>query len=385
LSASSKALLPPGWFAGMKISERMSLTEIGQREKESAMEEIYANARKLMEGYCRVCPACDGRACAGEVPGMGGLHTGSAFRDNVRALSGIGLNMRCLHGEQDPDLSVSLLGHDLSVPVLAAPIGGVSYNMGGKMDEKEYISAKLSACAAFGTLGCTGDGVPDVIHESAFSAIREAGGRGIPFIKPWADEELFSKLEKALETGTTVVGMDVDAAGLVTLARLGRPVSPKPAAALAEVIRRTSARFVVKGIMTVDEAQMCVDAGAAGIVVSNHGGRVLDGAPGTARVLPEVARAVRGRIAVLVDGGVRSGADVLRMLALGADAVLIGRPFSVAVMGGGRDGATRYLEKIRQELIQCMVLTGTARADAVDPSVIRIPLGHDGCGGEPGR
>ena len=349
------------------------------------MEEIHANARKLMEGYCRVCPACDGRACAGEVPGMGGLHTGLAFRDNVRALSDIRLNMRCLHGEEDPDPSVSLLGYDLSVPVLAAPIGGVSYNMGGKMDEQDYISAKLSACAAFGTLGCTGDGVPDVIHESAFSAIREAGGRGIPFIKPWADEELFSKLEMALETGATVVGMDVDAAGLVTLRKMGRPVSPKPAAALAEVIRRTPARFVVKGVMTVDEAKMCVDAGAAGIVVSNHGGRVFDGAPGTARVLPEVARAVKGKIAVLVDGGVRSGADVLRMLALGADAVLIGRPFSVAVMGGGRDGATRYLEKIRQELIQCMVLTGTARADAVDPSVIRIPLGHDGCGGEPGR
>lgn len=135
----------------------------------------------------------------------------------------------------------------------------------------------------------------------------------------------------------------------------------------------------------MDEAKMCMDAGAAGIVVSNHGGRVLDGAPGTARVLPEVARAVKGKIAVLVDGGVRSGADVLRMLALGADAVLIGRPFSVAVMGGGLDGVTQYLEKIRQELIQCMVLTGTARADSVDPSVIRIPIGHDGCGGAPRR
>ncbi len=340
------------------------------------MKEIHARARELMKGYCRVCPVCDGRACAGEVPGMGGLGTGSAFQDNIRALAEIKLNMRCLHGVEAPELSVSILGLDLSMPVLAAPIGGVSFNMGGKMPEEDYIYSKLAACAEAGTIGGTGDGVPEFIHESGFAAIKALGGRGIPFIKPWADHELFEKLEKALATGATVVGMDVDAAGLVTLRKMGRPVSPKPPKALADVIRRTPARFVVKGIMTAGEAKMCVDAGAAGIVVSNHGGRVLDGAPGTARVLKEIARAVRGQIAVFADGGVRSGVDVLRMLALGADAVLIGRPFSTAVLGGGREGAAQYLEKIRQELIQCMVLTGTASVRQVDPAIIRIPDGH---------
>lgn len=335
------------------------------------MEDIQAEARRLMKGYCRVCPECDGRACAGEVPGMGGLGTGSAFRENIRALSGIKLNMRCLHEAAQPDLSASLLGFDLSMPVLAAPIGGISYNMGGAMPEDAYIQGKLKACAAAGTLGCTGDGVPDEIHESGFAAITAVGGRGIPFIKPWEGAELFDKLEKARAAGATVVGMDVDAAGLVTLRQMGRPVSPMPAKRLAEVIRRTPARFVVKGIMTVDEAKMCVDAGAAGIVVSNHGGRVLDGTPGTASVLPGVAAAVGGGAAVLVDGGVRSGADVLRMLALGADAVLIGRPFSVAVIGGGEKGAAMYLEKIRRELTQCMVLTGTDSVSAVDSSIIR--------------
>lgn len=340
------------------------------------MKEIHARARELLKGYCRVCPVCDGRVCAGEVPGMGGLGTGSAFQDNIRSLSEIKLHMRCLHGVEEPDLSVSILGLDLAMPVMAAPIGGLSYNMGGKMPEEEYILSKLTACAEAGTVGCTGDGVPDFIHESGFAAIKELKGRGIPFIKPWAEDELFGKLEKALATGATVVGMDVDAAGLVTLRQMGRPVSPKPPAALAEVIRQTPARFVVKGIMTASEAKMCVDAGAAGIVVSNHGGRVLDGAPGTARVLKNIAQAVRGQIAVFVDGGVRSGGDVLRMLALGADAVLIGRPFSVAVMGGGQEGAARYLEKIRQELIQSMVLTGTASLQHVDASIIHIPEDH---------
>ncbi|GAB6057078.1 alpha-hydroxy-acid oxidizing protein [Desulfonatronum parangueonense] len=335
------------------------------------MKEILVQARTLMKGFCRVCPVCDGRVCAGEVPGMGGLGTGSSFQDNVRALSEIQLNMRCLHEVTQPDLSVSILGFDLSMPVLAAPIGGVSFNMGGGMAEEDYILAKLTACAEAGTIGCTGDGVPPFIHESGFAAVKALEGRGIPFIKPWEDEELFAKLDKALDAGATVVGMDVDAAGLITLRKMGRPVSPKPAAELAEVIRRTKAKFVVKGIMTPDEAKMCVDAGAAAIVVSNHGGRVLDGTPGTARVLREVADAVRGQITVLADGGVRSGADVLRMLALGADAVLIGRPFSVAVLGGGKDGAATYLEKIRQELTQCMVLTGTAKAGEVNPGIVR--------------
>ncbi|MBS0014265.1 MAG: alpha-hydroxy-acid oxidizing protein [Desulfobacterales bacterium] len=334
------------------------------------MEEIRSKARELMKGYCRVCPVCDGRACAGQVPGMGGLDTGSGFQDNVRALSEIRFHMRCLHDAAEPELDLSLLGFDLSIPVLAAPIGGVSFNMGGGMEEADYILAKLSACADEGSLGCTGDGVPDFIHESGFAAIKKLQGRGIPFIKPWEDAELFSKAEKALEAGASVIGMDVDAAGLVTLRKMGRPVSPKPAEKLAEIIERIPARFVVKGVMTADEAKMCVDAGAAGIVVSNHGGRVLDGVPGTARVLRDVAAAANGQIAVLADGGVRSGADVLRMLALGADAVMIGRPFSVAVLGGGKDGASAYLAQIRQELVQSMVLTGTASVHSVDGSIL---------------
>ena len=301
---------------------------------------------------------------------MGGLGTGSSFQDNVRALSEMQLNMRCLHEVKEPELSVTVLGFDLSMPVLAAPIGGVSFNMGGSMSEEEYILSKLTACVEAGTVGCTGDGVPDFIHESGFAALKALDGMGIPFIKPWEDQELFTKLDKALDAGAQVVGMDVDAAGLVTLRKMGRPVAPKPMAELAEVIRRTNAKFVVKGVMTPDEAKLCVDAGAAGIVVSNHGGRVLDGTPGTARVLRTVAEAVRGQVSVLADGGVRSGADVLRMLALGADAVMIGRPFSVAVLGGGKDGAAKYLEKIRQELTQCMVLTGTAQARVVDPGII---------------
>jgi isopentenyl diphosphate isomerase/L-lactate dehydrogenase-like FMN-dependent dehydrogenase len=323
------------------------------------MKEIRKTARDLMTGFCRVCPVCNGKACAGEVPGMGGLGTGSAFMANVQALARHTFNMRLVHDITEPDTSAELLGMKLSMPVLAAPIGGVSFNMGGKRTEEEYITAIIDGCKRGGLVGCTGDGVPPFIHEAAFAAITAAGGHGIPFIKPWEDAELYEKLDKAKATGATVIGMDIDAAGLITLRKMGRPVSPKPLEKLREIIARTGARFIVKGVMTVEDAKLAKQAGAHAIVVSNHGGRVLDHTPGTADVLPGIATEMKGKLEIIVDGGVRTGADVLKMLALGADAVMIGRPFSIAAMGGLTDGVAAYIEALRTELMQAMVMTGT--------------------------
>jgi isopentenyl diphosphate isomerase/L-lactate dehydrogenase-like FMN-dependent dehydrogenase len=334
------------------------------------MQEIRKKARERMKGFCRVCPVCDGRACAGQVPGMGGLGTGSSFQANVRALSAWRFNMRLIHDIVEPDTRTELLGRPLSMPVLAAPIGGVSFNMGGEVSEADYVQAVLAGCHAEGLLGCSGDGIPPFIHETGFSAIRELGGAGIPFVKPWEDAELFEKLEKAAASGATIVGMDIDAAGLLTLKLMGRPVSPKPPEKLARIIQSTPLKFILKGIMTPADARLAVDVGADAIVVSNHGGRVLDHTPGVAEVLAEVAAAVGGRIAVLADGGVRSGADVLKMLALGADAVMIGRPFSVAAMGGLLEGVQAYIAQIRGELRQAMVLTGCATVAAVDRAIL---------------
>ena len=323
------------------------------------MKEIRSTARELMAGYCRVCPVCNGKACAGEVPGMGGLGTGSAFMANVRALAGYTFNMRLVHDITEPDTSTSLLGMDLSMPVMAAPIGGVSFNMGGKRTEEEYITAIIDGCRQAGIVGCTGDGVPPFIHETAFAAIAAAGGHGIPFIKPWEDAELYEKLAKAKDSGAAVIGMDIDAAGLITLRKMGRPVSPKPVDTLREIIARTGLKFIVKGVMTVEDARLALEAGADAIVVSNHGGRVLDHTPGTADVLPGIAREMKGKLGLIVDGGVRTGADVLKMLALGADAVMVGRPFSIAAVGGLTDGVATYAQALRTELMQAMVMTGT--------------------------
>ena len=301
---------------------------------------------------------------------MGGLGTGSSFAANLEALAKYRFNMRLIHDVTTPDTSIDFLGRKLSMPVLAAPIGGVSFNMGGGIAEEEYTDAVIGGCVAAGILGCTGDGAPDLIHESGFGSIARNQGQGIPFIKPWEDEEFYQKLEKAKQTGIDIFGMDIDAAGLVKLRESGRPVSPKNPSKLRKIVESTSLKFILKGVMTVDEALLAAEAGVDAIVVSNHGGRVLDFSPGTADVLAAIADAVKGKVAVLADGGVRSGGDVLKLLVLGADAVMIGRPIAIAAVGGLQQGVESYLARIKGEFIQSMVLTGTAAASMVNKDIL---------------
>ena len=327
-------------------------------------------AKEEMKGYCRVCPVCDGRACAGEAPGMGGMGTGSAFGVNLAALGAYRLNMRTLHDVKKADTSLTLFGRALTMPILAAPMTGVAYNMGGRLAEAEFIGRIIDGAAAAGTLGCSGDGADPAMFDSGLAAVATRGGHGIPFIKPRGQEAVLALLARAASSGAAAVGMDVDGAGLAVMALKGQPVSPKTPAELAACAAASGLPFIVKGVMTPDEAIIAFDAGAAAVVVSNHGGRVLDHTPGAAEVLPAVAKAVKGRGVVLVDGGVRSGADVLKCLALGADAVLIGRPLAVGAFGGGAEGVTFLLEKMRAELAAAMLLTGTPSVRDVSPDIL---------------
>ena len=159
---------------------------------------------------------------------------------------------------------------------------------------------------------------------------------------------------------------------LITLRRQGRPCpeSPEDLADMAAACTAPGCKFMIKGVMTEDEARIAADAGVDAIVVSNHGGRVLDHTPGTAEVLPEIVKAVRGRVDVLADGGIRDGVDILKMLALGAQAVLVGRPFSTAAVGGGRDGVAAYIEDLRAGLTAAMTLTGCADISSVGPHIL---------------
>ncbi len=337
------------------------------------MKEIRARAKELFTGSCRVCRVCDGKVCIGETPGMGGCGTATSFHNNYNALKNVCLNLRLIHDVKKPDLSTTILGIKLDMPLLVAPIGGTSHNMNSAITEDEYTHAVVEGAKEAGILGTTGDGVADLIYESGFRAITKVDGFGIPFLKPWESEEFNLKFEKALSTNCPAIGMDIDAAGLITLALQGRPVSPKSLDELTKIVEMVHAKnkkFILKGVMTVADAENAVNAGCDAIVVSNHGGRVLDYTPGTATVLPQIAKAVKGKTTIIVDGAIRDGFDILKMLALGADAVMIGRPYSIAAVGGLKDGVVAYTNQLKGQLTQAMVLTGTASISQVSADII---------------
>jgi isopentenyl diphosphate isomerase/L-lactate dehydrogenase-like FMN-dependent dehydrogenase len=256
------------------------------------------------------------------------------------------------------------------MPVLAAPMTGTPYNMGGKMSEEEFISEVVEGSLLAGTLGMSGDGADPAMFESGLKAGAARPGKTIAIIKSRSQEEIIKYIRKAEAANVLAVGVDIDGVGLITMALKGQPVSPKTISEIKEMIASTKLPFMIKGIMTPTEAELALKVNAAAIVVSNHGGRILDFAPGAAEVLPQIAKRVRGKIKIFADGGVRSGADVLKLLALGADAVLVGRPLFVGAFGNGRDGVAFLLGKIKNELLQSMLLTGTADVKNVSKNIL---------------
>ena len=333
-------------------------------------KDMLKEARENLNGSCRVCKVCNGVVCAGEVPGMGGKETGSAFIQNFKSLQDIKINMRVIHNVSNPDTSVELFGKKMKAPIFAAPITGTTLNMGGKISEKEYINPVVEGCIDTGIYAMVGDTAVDQFLMDNLDVLKENNGQGIVFIKPWENHDIIKKIKLAEEAGAFAVGVDVDACGLVTLSMHGKTVVPKDVEALKELKAATKLPFIVKGIMTVEDAMLAVEAGVDAIVVSNHGGRVLDCTPGSADVLPAIAEAVKGKLTILVDGGVRSGVDVLKLIGLGADGVLIGRPFVTASFGGGKEGVEMYVNKIIGEFEATMRLTGCQTVKDIDGKVI---------------
>lgn len=332
---------------------------------------IRNNARKKFYVACKACTVCDGHECAGKVPGIGGIGTGSSFTENLTALARYQVNLRTIHKIKNPDTSIELFGHKLAMPILAAPITGMETNLAGGMDEKEYASAILDGCLECGTLGMVGDGASPKKYLIGLEAIKKHGGLGIPIFKPREfNLDIIKRFKAAEDAGALAVGVDIDAASFKTMSLKGQAVGPKTIEELQELKSHLKVPFVLKGVMNVESALSAIEAGADAIVVSNHGGRVMDHMPGTAEVLPEIANAVGGRIKVLVDGGIREGIDILKMLALGADAVMIGRPICIAAFGAGQEGVSFYLQEKVKELKKAMILTGCGSIDQIDPSII---------------
>ncbi|WP_297597363.1 alpha-hydroxy-acid oxidizing protein [uncultured Cetobacterium sp.] len=322
------------------------------------IKEIKKNAKERMKEFCILCPECNGRWCAGKVPGMGGAVSGGSFQRAFEKLKEIKIAMRTLHNVTNPNLECNLFGEKLSAPILIAPITGTKFNMGGYITDEQYSNDTVLGAIDAGTISMIGDTGDPNCFQVGIDAIKKANGKGIAIIKPRENSEIIKRIKIAEEAGAIAVGVDIDGAGLITMKLFGQPVGPKSLDDLKTIISSTKLPFIVKGILTVDEARLCVEAGADAIVVSNHGGRCLNETFAPAEVLKDIAEAVGKDIKILADGAVREGIDVLKYLALGADAVLIGRPIIWGSVGGRQEGVKVILETLKSQLYQGMILSG---------------------------
>ena len=333
-------------------------------------QEILANARTCMGPYCKSCPTCNGLACKNTVPGPGAKGIGTGFIRNYQKWQELCVNMDTICENKPVDTSFALFGHKVDIPVFAAPVGAMQLHYGDKYNDLQYNDILVPACAEAGIAAFTGDGTNPAVMEAAAEALKKNGGCGVPTVKPWNTDTIREKMELVKAADPFAIAMDIDAAGLPFLKNLTPPAGSKTVEELKEISAMAGKPFILKGIMTVSGALKALEAGASGIVVSNHGGRVLDQCPSTAEVLPAIVDAVGGRMTVLVDGGIRTGMDVFKALALGADAVLIGRPFVTMVYGGGAEGVQVYVDKLKAELSDTMAMCGAHSLSDIKRSMI---------------
>ncbi len=290
------------------------------------------------------------------------------------------------------DLSTELLGQKLTMPVLVAPTGthGLVHPEGevatvrgaGAAGAFMVISTNSSMALERITAAATGP-----VWFQLYSGPDKAGTR--------------ERVENAVALGCKAVCWTVDAPyeaprerdmrnrlqrGPSTRRESSRRVAPPPSpyglsgrfqaqlnwSYLSEMAAFAKVPVLVKGILTAEDAAKAVSGGAAGVIVSNHGGRYLDGAPSTIEVLPEIVDAVGAKIPVLIDGGFRRGTDILKALAIGAKAVLVGRPPLWGLGAFGDAGVRRVLEILRTELAWAMALAGRPTIASIDRSLIRI-------------
>jgi isopentenyl diphosphate isomerase/L-lactate dehydrogenase-like FMN-dependent dehydrogenase len=238
-------------------------------------------------------------------------------------------------------------------------MGPAGTKFGKGMTQQEWFDSLVGGCAAAGTLGAVGDNLTYPIEDVKrnLAVIQRFKGRALFNSKPSPNEIILKWLPQIEASGATWLSIDVDS-------------GPKSVAQLRELVKAFKIPVVVKGIMTLDDAMRAIDAGVAGIVVSNHGGRRQDHTAGTAEVLPAIASKLKGKIPILTDGCVATGTDVLKYLALGADVVMVGRHILRAAYGGGADGVALFMNRIRTELQSAMVLMGVPSVSKIDSRII---------------
>lgn len=335
------------------------------------VEQILQKSRENMNDLCKSCPVCNGRACRNTIPGPGAKGSGTVAIRNYDAWKNIHLVMDTICENTPVSTQTNLFGHTFRLPVFAGPVGAVSMHYGDAYVDQTYNKVLVKACKDAGIMAFTGDGMDDQIMIGATQNIKENDGIGVPTIKPWAKEMVVEKLKLAKESGALAIAMDIDAAGLPFLKGFVPPAGRKNVEELKEIVQEIDVPFIVKGILSVKGALKAKESGASCIVVSNHGGRVLDDTPATADVLEEIVQAVGKDMTILVDGGIRSGQDIFKALALGADGVLIARPFVNMIYGAQEEGVKVLVDQLEQELIDTMEMCGASTIQEITRDMIR--------------
>ena len=330
-------------------------------------KDVLINARQNMGKYCKACDECSGRACRNTFPGPGALGCGDVAVRNYDKWKEIRLHMDTIHEDRPVDMCTTLCGKEFEYPFFAGPTGGIKMHYGESYDDVSYNAVMMETCANYGTVAFANDNI-----ENCFEGIQKAGGIGIPAMIPYDFDVMEKRIARIHDSGAYAMAMAIDSQGLPYFKKNheAKFISKEQ---LAEVIKLANMPFIVKGVMTVKGAEKAVEAGASAIVVSNHGGRVLDQGLATAEVLEDIVGSVGGAVPVLVDGGIRSGADMFKAFAMGAKGVLICRPFVTAIYGGGSDGICCYIDKLAEELKYAMWMCGAFSLDEITRDMIHVP------------
>ena len=343
------------------------------------LEYVRNIAREKLKGICGVYKDCDGdprRLCQGQSYGrslgIGGIGSGASFNNNFLALRKYNLKMKLINKDFTPDTKYNFFGKELSMPIMAASVAGVNSFGGDKViTEEEFCRSVVLGCRDAGTIGWRGDTYTYSLENSyGLNAIAEAGGWGVKIVKPRDQGTIMKFFNKAEEVRCVSVGIDVDGCGSYAMAKYNKPVFKKSIEEIKELVSSTNLPVIIKGIMCVEDALIAKEAGAAAIVVSNHGGRVLDHTPGTAEVLSSIVEEPKGKIKIIVDGGIRTGYDVLKMLALGAESVLIGRDIIRASVGAGIKGVQIHMEYMQKTLAKAMKMTNCKSLQEITSDIL---------------
>ena len=309
----------------------------------------------------------------GKSLGLRGIGQGISYLNNFKALSKYQLKKKLITKHEDPVIETTFFGNKISMPVIAAPMSGLSYV--SNITEEDFAYNILEGCKVAGTVGCTGNTSKDYDVHPAIMALKKVRGHGINIFKPQSQDVLLDLIKQSGNEKAVAVGVDIDGAGSVNFSLAGKPVFRKTIDELKELKKSTKLPFIVKGVMCIEDALAAVEAEADVIGISNHGGRVLDSTPGVADVIPEIVKAVReskkGKsVVITADGGVRTGFDVVTMLALGADFVMVGRPLAREAVSSGVEGVSRILEYFKTDIKVAMIMTSCNSIKDINESIL---------------